>query len=41
MGGQVAKVAKDDIEKKLGESVISEKNTLPYRYLEDNLIEDK
>ena len=29
------------LKKKLGESVISKKNTLPYQYLEDNLIEDK
>ncbi len=47
MGGNVAKVAKDDLEKKLGKSVISSKNALNYKYLEDNklsknnILEDK
>ena len=40
MGGDVAKVAKDDIEKKLGESIISKNNNLSYQYLKDNLIEN-
>ena len=40
MGGDVAKVAKDDIEEKLGESIISKNNNLSYQYLEDNLIEN-
>ena len=40
MGGNVAKVAKDDIEEKLGESIISKNNNLSYQYLEDNLIEN-
>ena len=41
MGGEVAKVARDDIEKKLGDSVISKDNALPYQYIEENnLIEN-
>lgn len=39
MGGNVAKVARDDLEKKLGKSVISNKNALNYKYLEANKIE--
>ena len=34
MGGHAAKVAKDDIEKNLGKSVISSQNNLNYQYLE-------
>ena len=36
MGGNVAKVARDDIENKLGRSVISKENHLGYKYLDDN-----
>lgn len=36
MGGHAAKVARDDIEKNLGETVITKKNTLNYKYLDDN-----
>lgn len=36
MGGNVAKVARDDIENKLGESIISKENYLNYQYLDDN-----
>ena len=36
IGGNVAKVARDDIENKLGESVISKENYLNYKYLEDD-----
>ena len=32
MGGNTAKVARDDLEKKLGETVISSKNSLNYQY---------
>jgi len=35
MGGNVAKVAKDDLERKLGKSVISKENALNYKYLDD------
>lgn len=42
MGGHAAKVARDDIEKNLGETVITRKNALNYKYIEDKkLIEDK
>jgi len=41
MGGHAAKVAREDIEKSLGESVITKKNALNYNYIEDEkLIED-
>lgn len=36
LGGHAAKVARDDIEKNLGKSVISRTNALKYKYLEDN-----
>ncbi len=36
MGGHAAKVAKEDIEKNLGKSVISNQNNLPYQYLDEN-----
>ena len=36
LGGHAAKVARDDIEKNLGKSVISKTNALNYKYLEDN-----
>ena len=35
MGGGVAKVARDDIEEKLGKSVITNQNSLNYQYLND------
>ena len=42
MGGHAAKVAREDIEKSLGESVITKKNALNYKYIEnEKLIEDK
>ena len=42
MGGHAAKVAREDIEKSLGESVITKKNALNYKYIDDKkLIEDK
>ena len=39
MGGHAAKVAREDIEKNLGESVISQSNALNYKYLDDNKLE--
>lgn len=36
MGGHAAKVARDDIEKNLGKSVISKTNALNYKYLVSN-----
>ena len=41
MGGETAKVARDDLENKLGESVISNKNVLNYEYVDNKLIEHK
>ncbi len=35
-GGEVAKTARDNLEQKLGESIISNKNSLNYQYIEDN-----
>ena len=35
MGGHAAKVARDDIEKNLGESVVTKSNKLNYKYIED------
>ena len=39
MGGNVAKVARDDLEKKLGKTVISSKNALRYKYLDSKKVE--
>lgn len=36
MGGNVAKVARDDLEKKLGKTIISKSNSLKYKYLDMN-----
>ena len=42
MGGDAAKAARDNIEKNLGKTVISNKNSLSYRYIdENNKIENK
>ena len=42
MGGHASKVARDDLEKNLGHSVVSKDNTLSYKYIEDDLmIENK
>ncbi len=35
MGGHAAKVARDDIEKNLGKSVITRKNALKYQYIDE------
>lgn len=35
LGGHAAKVARDDLEKNLGKSVISHKNSLNYKYIEN------
>ena len=39
MGGHAAKVARDDLEKKLGKTVISNKNSLIYKYLNSKSVE--
>lgn len=41
MGGHSAKVARDDIEKNLGEQVITQNNHLNYEYTTNNQIETK
>ena len=42
MGGHASKVARDDLEKNLGHSVVSKDNALSYKYIEDDLmIENK
>ena len=42
MGGNVSKVARNDIEKKLGESIVSKDNNLSYQYTDDkDKIENK
>ena len=38
IGGNVAKVARDNLEENLGESVITKDNNLNYKYIEDNKI---
>lgn len=37
-GGHVAKVAREDIEKSLGESIVSKNNKLSYKYIEEKQI---
>ena len=42
LGGRTAKVARDELEKNLGETVVSKDNALSYKYVEDDLmIENK
>jgi len=38
MGGHVSKVARDDIEKNLGQSIVSKDNKLQYKYIEEDLM---
>ena len=40
-GGGVAKSARDDLEQKLGESVISDENNLDYNYRDENNLLDE
>ena len=40
-GGEVAKTARDDLEEKLGETIISKENNLNYKYLEKNKLLEK
>ena len=40
-GGNIAKKTRDNLETELGKSVISNKNSLKYEYIEDKLIEGK
>ncbi len=41
MGGHAAKVARDDIEKNLGETIITKKNALNYKYIDSNKLDKK
>ena len=41
MGGSAAKAARDNIEKNLGRTVISNKNSLNYEYIDEKLLVDK
>lgn len=40
IGGHAAKVARDDIEKNLGRTVISSKNFLNYKYINQKILEE-
>ena len=40
MGGHAAKVAREDIEKNLGKTVISNKNSLSYKYINQKEIDE-
>ena len=40
-GGNIAGVAKENLERELGRSVLSSNNALNYRYLDENLLERK
>ena len=40
-GGQVAKTARDDLEKKLGETIISNKNSLDYKYIDEKKLDSE
>ena len=40
MGGHAAKVAREDIEKNLGESVVTKTNKLNYEYIEDKKVKE-
>lgn len=40
-GGNIAKITRDNLEKELGRTVISNENTLNYEYIDKKLIEDK
>ena len=40
-GGNIAKITRDNLEKELGRTVISNKNSLNYKYVDEKLLEDK
>ena len=40
-GGNIAKITRDNLEKELGRTVISNKNALNYEYVDEKLIENK
>ena len=40
-GGEVAKTARDDLEKKLGKTIISKNNSMNYTYIDQKVLEEK
>lgn len=40
-GGNIAKITRDNLEKELGRTVISNKNSLNYEYIDEKILEDK
>ena len=40
-GGNIAKITRDNLEKELGRTIISNKNSLNYEYIDEKLLEDK
>ena len=40
-GGNIAKITRDNLEKELGRTVISNKNSLNYKYIDEKLIKNK
>ena len=40
-GGNIAKITRDNLERELGRTVISNKNSLSYEYIDEKLLEDK
>ena len=40
-GGNIAKITRDNLEKELGRTVISNKNALNYEYIDEKLVGDK
>ena len=40
-GGHVAKVAREDMERELGQSVVSKENVLNYKYINENKLTKK
>ena len=40
-GGNIARITRDNLERELGRTVISDKNTLNYKYLDDKLLQNK
>lgn len=41
MGGNTTKIAREDLERKLGDSVITKNNNINYKFIEMQKIEDK
>ena len=39
-GGNIAKITRDNLEKELGRTVISDKNVLNYEYIDEKLVNE-